>query len=174
MKKIAVFGKPGSGKSTLSKGLALATGIPLHPLDAIVYKKNGDLVDRETFDKAHDNILSSDSWMIDGFGPLGSFNKRLDAADTLIYIDLPYVVSYWLVTKRLLKGLLVTPEGWPKGSSIIKGTLASYKMLKLSPKFWNDDFLQKLESISGNKSLHVIRSVADLNRFVEKNSLRKQ
>jgi hypothetical protein len=68
----------------------------------------------------------------------------------------------------------VTPEGWPKGSSIIKGTLASYKMLKLSPKFWSDDFLQKLESISTNKSLHIVRSVAELNRFVEKNtSIRK-
>ncbi|WP_417585873.1 AAA family ATPase [Nitrincola sp.] len=30
MHKIAVFGKPGSGKSTLSKALATATGIPLH------------------------------------------------------------------------------------------------------------------------------------------------
>jgi adenylate kinase family enzyme len=170
MKKIAVFGKPGSGKSTLSKSLAFATGIPLHPLDSIVYKKNGDLVEREVFDKAHENILSSDSWMIDGLGPMGSFNKRLDAADTLIYIDLPYAVSYWLVTKRLLKGLLVTPEGWPKGSSIIKGTLASYKMLKLSPKFWNNDLLKKLELMSTNKSLHVIRSVAELNSFVKENS----
>ncbi len=46
MKKVAVFGKPGSGKSTMSKRLAAVTGIPLHPLDSIVYEKNGDLVDR--------------------------------------------------------------------------------------------------------------------------------
>lgn len=39
MKKIAVFGKPGSGKSTLSKNLASATGIKLHALDSILYKK---------------------------------------------------------------------------------------------------------------------------------------
>ena len=88
-------------------------------------------------------------------------------ADTLIYIDLPYVVSYWLVTKRLLKGLLVKPEGWPDGSSIVKGTLESYKVLKLCPKFWNDDFLKKLEEISTNKSLYVVRSISELNAFVE-------
>lgn len=168
MKKIAVFGKPGSGKSTLSKNLASATGIQLHQLDSIVYKKNGDLVDRPTYDKEHGNILSSDSWVIDGFGPIGSFNKRLDVADTLIYIDLPYVVSYYFVTKRFLKGLVVKPEGWPDGSSILKGTLESYKVLKLCPKFWNDDFLQKLEEISTNKSLYVIRSVSELNSFVDK------
>lgn len=167
MKKIAIFGKPGSGKSTLSKSLSFATGIPLHPLDSIVYQKNGDLVDRETFDKAHEDILSSNTWMIDGFGPLGSFNKRLEAADTLIYIDLPYTVSYWLVTKRLIKGLFIKPEGWPEGSSVLKGSWQSYKMLKLSPLFWNNDFSKKLKILSANKTLHVIRSVAELNHFIE-------
>jgi len=169
MKKIAVFGKPGSGKSTLSKNLASATGIQLHPLDSIVYKKNGELAERETYDREHGNILSSDSWIIDGFGPIESFNKRLDVADTLIYIDLPYIDSYWLVTKRLLKGLVVKPEGWPEGSSILKGTLASYRTLKLCPKFWNDDFMKKLEETSTNKSIYVIRSISELNGFVEKN-----
>jgi len=169
MKKIAVFGKPGSGKSTLSKNLASTTGIQLHQLDSIVYKKNGEMVDRKTYDRAHENILSSDSWIIDGFGPMGSFNKRLDVADTLIYIDLPYVDSYWLVTKRLLKGLLVKPEGWPDGSSILKGSMESYKTLKLCPKFWNDDFMKRLEKISTNKSLYVIRSMSELNNFVQQN-----
>ena len=169
MKKIVVFGKPGSGKSTLSKSLSEATEIKLHALDSIEYKKNGDRVDRVTYDKAHEKILSSDSWIIDGFGPIESFNQRLDIADTLIYIDLPYIDSYWLVTKRLLKGVLVKPEGWPDGSAILKGTLESYKVLKLCPKFWNVDFMQKLEKISTNKSLHVIRSISELNTFVDKN-----
>lgn len=169
MKKIVVFGKPGSGKSTLSKNMASATGIKLYALDSIVYKKNGDLVEREAYDKEHESILSSDSWIIDGFGPIESFNKRLDVADTLIYIDLPYVISYWLVTKRFLKGLSVKPEGWPEGSSVLKGTLASYKVLKLCPKFWNDDFMHKLESLSTNKSLYVIRSIPELNSFVDRN-----
>lgn len=169
MKKIAVFGKPGSGKSTLSRNLAAATGIRLHPLDSIVYKRNGDKVDRGTYDREHGNILSSDSWIIDGFGPVESFYKRLDEADTLIYIDLTYIVSYWLVTKRLLKGLLVKPEGWPDGSSILKGTLESYRTLKLCPKFWNDAFMNKLEEIAVSKSLFVIRSISELNGFVDKN-----
>ena len=169
MKKIAVFGKPGSGKSTLSKNLASATGILLHQLDSILYEKNGDRVDRKTYDREHEDILSSDSWIIDGFDLIEPFKKRLDVADTLIYIDLPFIVSYWLVTKRLLKGLFVKPEGWPDGSSILKGTLESYKVLKLCPKFWNDDFLKKLEEISTNKSVYVIRSISELNSFVETN-----
>ena len=53
MKKVAVFGKPGSGKSVLSKTLAHATGLPLHQLDSIVYKPNGEFVDREELWRFH-------------------------------------------------------------------------------------------------------------------------
>lgn len=167
MKKVAVFGKPGSGKSTLSKHLASATGIKLYPLDSIVYKSNGEAVERELYDRPHEEILSTDSWIIDGFGPVDSFHLRLAAADTLIYIDLPYPVSYWFVTKRLLKGILINPEGWPEGSSVLKGTLQSYRVLKLSPKFWNGSLMEMLAETSRKKSLHVIRNVHELNQFVE-------
>lgn len=168
MKKIAIFGKPGSGKSTVSKALAQATGIDLHQLDSLVYKANGECVDSKVFAHMHERILSSESWIIDGLGPIESFKKRLDTADTLIYIDLPYPVSYWFVTKRLLKGLFVKPEGWPDGSSVIKGTIQSYKMLKLSPTFWNDDFRSRLELRTKEQEVHIIRSVSELNSFVRK------
>lgn len=170
MKKVAVFGKPGSGKSTISKSLAVMTGIPLHQLDSIVYKPNGELVERDIFDEVHDSILRSENWIIDGFGPIGSFHKRLEAADTLVFIDLPYPISYWFVTKRFLKGVFIKPEGWPEGSSIIKGTLQSYKVLKLCPKFWNDEFKSKLVEQFGSKEIHVIKTVAELNDFVLKYS----
>jgi adenylate kinase family enzyme len=173
MKKIAVFGKPGSGKSALSKKLASVAGIQLHQLDLIVYTKNGDQVERDVYDQAHERILSHDSWIIDGLGPIGSFKKRLAVADTLVYIDLPYWVSYWFVTKRLLKSVFIKPEGWPDGSSVLQGTLQSYKVLKLCPKFWNDEFLMQLEQTSTMKTVYVIRSLAELNSFVDCHVKRK-
>lgn len=169
MKKIAVFGKPGSGKSVLCKRLASATGIHLHQLDSILYKQNGDLVETKAYNKEHNKILTSDSWIIDGFDKIETFNQRLDHADTLIYIDLPYTVNYWFVTKRLLKGLFVKPDGWPDGCSILKGTLQSYKVLRLCPKFWNDKLLKKLKEISSQKNLYVINSITELNDFIEMN-----
>ncbi len=170
MKKVAIFGKPGNGKSTLSKKLASATGIPLYSLDSILYQPNGDEVDRKGYENIHEHILSLDQWIIEGFSPMNSldtFNRRLEEADTLIYIDLPYFVTYWLITKRLLKSVFQKPEGWPEGSSVLKGTLKSYKIVKLCPAFWNDRFLQRIEKLSVGKSLYVIRSVSVLNSFVE-------
>ena len=61
------------------------------------------------------------------------------------------------------------PEGWPEGSSVLKGTLESYRTLKLCPGFWNDDFTKRLEELSTGKSLYVIQSISELNGFVESN-----
>ena len=64
------------------------------------------------------------AWIIDGFGCRKSAWERFAAADTLVYIDLPLVTHAWWVTKRLFRGLWVTPEGWPEGSRILRSTLA--------------------------------------------------
>lgn len=174
MKKVAVFGKPANGKSALSKQLASATGIELYALDSILYQPDGQEIDRERYEEIHHDIVSSESWIIEGLGPLNSiasFNQRLETADTLIYIDLPYPVTYWLVAKRCIKGLFKKPEGWPEGCSVLKGSLQSYKVLQFCPQFWNQTFLQrlkKLEAESQGKRLYVIQSLSDLNRFVEK------
>lgn len=102
-------------------------------------------------------------------GPISAFHQRLETADTLVYVDLPYIKSYWFVTKRLLKGLFVKPEGWPAGSSILKGTFESYNVLRHCPKFWNDDFTVRLEALSDRKSLYIIKSVSELDHFVSRN-----
>lgn len=174
MKKVAIFGKPGSGKSRLAKRLAEQTGLPLHPTDSLIYDENGNPKDPTKYVHEHAELLASDQWIIDGFAPftaINTFYERLNSADTLIYIDLPYWLSYWFVTKRLIKGLLgKTPEGWPEGSSIIQGSLASYQTLKLCPKFWNEGFWEKLQQMVEDdpqgKRLIRIRSKRELDGFV--------
>lgn len=94
MKKIAVLGKPANGKSTLSKELALATGIKLYVLDSVLYKPNGEEVNRATYEEFHEGIISSDEWIIEGFGPmnlLDSFYPRLEA--------LPQILERWFLAR---------------------------------------------------------------------------
>lgn len=173
MKRIAVFGKPGGGKSTLSRHLAKAVGVELFPLDLIEYRPDGTKVLAEEYKSSHRDILSKDGWIIEGLGTLESFWQRIDSADTLIYVDLPYWQHYWFTTKRLLKSPFLKPEGWPEGSSVLKGTLASWKYLRLSPNFWTTGFLDKIKARAAGKAVYHIKSASDLNTFVNNHITRR-
>lgn len=163
--KIAVFGKPGSGKSTLSQILAESLALPLYCLDNVEYDETGNRLQGSQIIEKHAELLNQPNWLIEGLGPLQSFQHRLEQADVLIYLDLPYSTCYWLVTKRLLTGVVSHPKGWPKGSSIIKGSLASYRYLKMSPQFWDQAFIEKLNSYKAQKSVYVINSLKQLRQF---------
>ncbi|MEG4114717.1 MULTISPECIES: hypothetical protein [unclassified Microcoleus] len=60
---------------------------------------------------------------------------RLDEADTLVYVDLPLYVHFWLMTKRIISGYFNSPEGWPENSPIFKGSTIGYCVLWLSHKY---------------------------------------
>lgn len=140
MQKVAIFGNAGGGKSTLAKQLAAATGLPLHALDKIKYQPGGGEVPHAEYLRVHADLLRQEEWIIDGFGCVPSAWERFAAADTLVFIDLPLFTHALWVTKRLLKGLFVNPEGWPENSPIVKGTLNSYRVLwlchrKLTPAY---------------------------------------
>ncbi len=87
------------------------------------------------------------------------------AADTLVYIVLPYSVSYWFVTKHFLKGLFIKPEGRPDGSSILNVTLHSDRTLKLCPTCWNDEFSSQLMGCSSSKKVYMLKTVYEWNDF---------
>jgi adenylate kinase family enzyme len=174
LKKIAVFGKPANGKSTLSRRLAMATRIKLFSIDSILFRANGEEIDRQEYETKHSHIVSTEEWIIEGFGPLNSlssFYQRIEAADTLVYIDLPYSLTYWLVIKRFFMGIHKRPEGWPEYSSIFNGTVNTFKTLRLCPKFWNDEFLLSMEVLKNKKSVYIIRSLEELNQFIENLSI---
>ena len=168
MKKVAVFGNTGGGKSTLSKKLAEITELPLYVLDKIQYKSGGEEVDYQDYRQTHDRIIESEEWIVDGYGCLETLWSRLRTADTLIYIDLPLPIHFFGVSKRLIKGLLINPEGWPENSPVIKSSLNSYRVLmachqKLTPKY-----CEYVSQISEIKDVYHLRSTKDISRFLTK------
>lgn len=140
MKKVAIFGNTGGGKSTLAKQLAEATSLPLYSLDKIKYQAGGLEPPHSEYLNTHSELLNENEWIIDGFGCVPSAWDRFSIADTLIFIDLPLLTHGMWVTKRLLKGLFFNPEGWPENSPILRGTINSYQVLwkchsKLTPRY---------------------------------------
>lgn len=160
--KIAVFGKPGGGKSTLSQQIAAATSLPLYQLDLVQYRRGGDKVPDEEFLRLLAEILAKDRWVIDGFGNPRAFAAMLHAANVLVYVERFPLTHYWWVTKRLLKSPFSKPLGWPEGSPVLSSTISSYRFLRLSPKFWNSALKAKLLDLRPGKLVYFVRRQSDV------------
>ena len=168
MKRVAVFGNAGAGKSTLAKRLAALTRLPLYPLDLIQFQANGGgKVPPEEFLQMHADLLREDEWIIDGYGTLATAWDRFAVADTLIYIDLPLLTHYWFVTKRFIKGQFVNPEGWPDNSPIWASTWDSYKVVWLCHRGLTPKYRQLVSEVAATKRVHHLKSPAEIAAFLE-------
>jgi len=172
MKRVAIFGNAGGGKSTLARELAAITGLPLAVVDELQYRAGGVKVPHEEYLQAHTTLLAKDEWIVDGFGGVKLAWERFEAADTLIHIDLPLPVHALWVTKRLIQGLFVAPQGWPENSPIISSSISSYRVLwpchaRLTPKYRS----YMLEVAQRKRVFHLC-SRRELKQFLE--SMRKE
>lgn len=167
VRRVAVFGNTGGGKSTVARRLAELTHLPLFPLDLIQYREGGGQVPHDEYLEAHAGLITRDAWIIDGFGCVRSAWERFAAADTLVYIDLPLPTHCWWVTKRLLKSILVSPEGWPKGSPMLRSTLNSYRVLWLCHRRLTPRYRRLVADVHRQKRVHHLRSPEDIQAFLE-------
>ena len=87
-RRAIVIGCPGSGKTTFSKRLADKTGVPIFHLDAIWHMPDRTHITREKFDTRLAEILSLDSWIIDG-NYSRTIEVRMRECDTVFLFDLP-------------------------------------------------------------------------------------
>jgi adenylate kinase family enzyme len=164
MKRVAVFGNTGGGKSTLAKRLAEITRLPI---DLIQFKAGGGKVPHDEYLKAHADLLRQDEWIIDGFGCVASAWERFARADTLVYVDLPLIIHHWFVTKRLIKGLFANPEGWPDNSPIWSSTMDSYKVLWLCHRRLTPRYRQLAADMAASKRVHHVRSPAEMTALLK-------
>lgn len=167
MNKVAVFGNTGGGKSTLSRKIAHLKQLPLHVLDKVQYRPGGIEVPKAEYLSAHRQILATDQWVIDGFGSLETLWPRLNAADCLVYVDLPLPLHFWWVTKRLLKGVVSPPEGWPEGTSLLSSSLNSYRTLWLCHRRLTHKYRDYVKQAQDTKHVYHLRSPREIAQFLD-------
>lgn len=116
MKKIAIIGCPGAGKSYFARELAQKHNLPIYPLDMLYHdKKRKYARDRDAWLAAVGRLVEKPRWIIDG-NYKSTFELRLPAADTIIYLDYPTYLCLWRALKRRVqyRGDRLQP-GMPSG-----------------------------------------------------------
>lgn len=101
MQRILVIGSGGSGKSTLSKRLGEILALPVIHLDSLYWKPGWVEPDKSEWADEVRRIIARETWILDG-NYSGTLPERLEACDTVVFLDLPRLICLWRVFLRLL------------------------------------------------------------------------
>jgi len=104
----------GVGKSTFSKELGSILDIPVYHLDALYWEPNWIEASLEKFSKAQQEIVEREQWITDG-NYSHTFKIRTQAADTIIYLELPLSVCLYRVVKRWIMNIGKTRPDMAEG-----------------------------------------------------------
>lgn len=99
-KKIMVFGRPGSGKSTFAYQLHSQTKIPLYHLDKYFFIANWAKRDYEEFMDIQNQMVTSESWIVDG-NCTRSLETRYQHAELCVYFNFSKLLCLWRICKRI-------------------------------------------------------------------------
>lgn len=102
MKRIAIIGCGGGGKSTLARELGEILGIEVIHLDRLYWKPGWVMTPSDEWQAVVQGLIEGDSWVMDG-NYSGTLDVRLPAADTIVYMDLPRRICVWRIFKRLFQ-----------------------------------------------------------------------
>lgn len=99
MDKIVIIGSPGSGKSTLARKLGRKLQIQVIHLDRLFWNPDWKEKPRNARIGILKERVSKRQWIIEGTY-LDSSEPRLEAADTIIFLDIPFYVCLQRIIKQ--------------------------------------------------------------------------
>lgn len=103
-RRICIIGCGGSGKSYLSDVLGTALGIDVLHLDKIFWLPGWVTRDKSEFDAICEEHYLRESFIIDG-NYSRTLPRRVDVADTVIWLDFGTLACLWGVISRIVKNL---------------------------------------------------------------------
>src|SRR6266487_215934 len=107
MRRIAVFGSGGSGKTWLAARISKELDLPVHGLDGLFVRDAMPIADVE---RRQRELVDGDRWVIEG-NHLPTASIRLATADTVVFLDRSTVACLGGLGRRwFARG--IRDEGW--------------------------------------------------------------
>ena len=99
MKKVLVIGAGGAGKSTLARRLGAALKLEVIHLDKYYWRPGWVETAKDEWERTVAALCARDAWVMDG-NYLSTLAQRLQACDTVIFLDFARTLCLWRVVKR--------------------------------------------------------------------------
>ena len=98
---VIVVGPGAAGKSTLAVCLGEITGLPVIELDKLFWRPGLAATPRDQWAAIQRELASQESWIMDGdLGPYDVIDVRLEAADTVVFLDFSPLRCAWRAIRR--------------------------------------------------------------------------
>lgn len=115
MRRIAVTGTSGSGKTTFAGRLAERLGLRHIELDALFWRPGWVESDTETFRARVAEAIAADGWVVDG-NYARVRDLYLAEVDTVVWLDLPLAVCLARVARRTFSRARSREDLWGSGN----------------------------------------------------------
>jgi adenylate kinase family enzyme len=150
MKRVVIFGRGASGKSTLAVRLGKITGLRVIELDKVFWRPGLVATPRDQWVQVQQTLIEANEWIMDGdLGPYDAVDVRLRAADTIIFMDFSLGRCAWRAVWRSRE----RTDFW----------LWLWRYRRQSRPF----LMQAIADHGANATLHVLSDPAAVRRFVE-------
>lgn len=166
MKKIALIGSGGSGKSTLARRLGEKLNIEVYHLDTLFWKPNWTPTSKEEQRKVQNELVKKEEWIIDG-NYNGTMDIRLNAVDTIIFVDISRVICVYRVFKRMIQYRGKSRPDMAEGNNE-RFDFDFLKWVWDYPKTKKPVVLNKLEQLPNDKKVIILTSPREVQLFLDK------
>lgn len=165
MKRVAIIGPGGAGKSAMARELGDILDIEVIHLDGLYWKPGWVETPGDEWERIQRDLVTRDEWVIDGnYG--GTMEIRLQAADTIVFLDMPrmHCILHGVKRRWMYRGV-TRPDMGPGCPE--KVDLMFLRWIWNYPRRRRPGILNLLSRYQNEKPVHILQSHAEIREFLD-------
>ena len=169
MRRVAIIGPAGAGKTTLALELGQILGIEVVQLDRLFWQPGWVKTPAVECEAIQRVALAGDAWITDSVAPR-ALRKRLEAADTLVFLDLPLRLCALRALRRRIRTRGRTRTEVASGCVPGRVDRAARRYLRYVLTYRDETrphILRELDRLRPGRRVVVLRSPHEVRQFVD-------
>ena len=164
VRRVAVIGCPGAGKSTFARRLGVVLGIEVVHLDRLYWHPGWVRTPAEQWAQIQAAALQADRWIVDG-NYAATLHLRVTAADTVIFLDFPRAVCLWRSLLRVARSRRTTRPDMADGCRE-RVNLEFLRFIWSFRRAKRPGMVRRLREVQGDKHVVYLRSSGEADAFL--------